>query len=334
MENDKSTESTCPSCEDLSAWFDEELENDSVGRHVMDCPACQKSVEDFQTLNDSIGDLIMVDIERIHRIGSNCVSKIDTEKPKAPTFLNPFWMKVAAGILIFGIVFLTKESDDAVNFSSSELASSDESRIAPSKSSTNQIYHNPIKPTYTATSSDPYSSGQPVMLNTENDIVSYQVSTTPGDITVNHSPRRRERLMGGADYRRSDGIRLVGFGFDDSYQTLEKYPRDLSNPDEAPIDGNVHHIWTMEDPVIPLIFLKTKTIHQGQQGVFDRLIRQGQDRYHLEFRITDKDLQELVNRLDSMDCELLSPDPPQPLPTDNFDASGRIFHYEVDFIKR
>ena len=106
----------------------------------------------------------------------------------------------------------------------------------------------------------------------------------------------------------------------------------FSNNQPHLLGDYVHHVWVTDDPTMPLNALKGMV--KKHEDVFEELIREDQDRYHMKFRILDKHLQELVTYLDKMGCDLLSPDAPQPGENKEVKFSGKLVEYDVDFVKR
>lgn len=326
MEIDKSKESTCPSLEDLSAWYDEELQSEGMEQHLMKCPACNQRVEGFQSVDKSITAVIQANDEQVLRIGRNCLHQISDRKSVNSAQPTPLWMKVAAGILVLGIIFFMTQSKEVVDSGSTEIVFTDESPSSRESdaiamnSSAKEKYHDPIKPTFV--SSNPDSHPPSRIVNTHSNPVPLRVSNPRQNHSGNDSKMTTETSSTMAHYQTAD-ITLVGYGHNGSYQSIENSNINRSS-DEFDAPSKIHHIWKMDDPVVPLIFLKTLLLRQ--QDAFDQLINENQDQYHLRFRVTDKNLQELVDHLKRMDCELLSPD---------FATSpGKSYQYEVDFVKQ
>ena len=340
MEIERSNRSTCPPVEDLSAWFDDELQSDAVEQHIMECPACHKCVQDFQTVDESLASLTRVDDDRIDRIGRNCIRQISeatsttSTLPMPSTQPTPMWMKIAAGIAVIGLIFFMRQSNVETNSTSSgEFAFSDDipssSELETEQQMTfpeNEHDQDPIKPIYTSSNSGSHAPSANNSVTIQRNSVPVRVSTTAQDLSI--GPTEESSIATPYEQR---GISLIGFGLNGSYQLIEGTPQ-IANSDALDVHGEVQHVWAMDDPVVPLIFLKTMLVNQ--KNVFEQMIRENHDRYHLKFKVTDRNLQELVDVLDKMNCELLSPDLPQPKQSSDFDMSGRTLQYDVDFVRR
>ena len=335
MEIGKHQSYECPSLEDLSAWLDKELESETMNQHVLDCPMCQKCLEDFRSINDSILDFFTLDEDRLCGITQNCIHEVS--KIKLPKAVKPFpgWTKIAAGIVVVGIVFFMSQSKEVMNSNRNTIAVTDNDYLNDNSDrtydnySSDQRYEEPIRPTHTVSHQSSNLRSNQRNVGSKPSVSVSPLSSQENFRAAPMSQVEEESQAVGPTYIRDD-IRLIGFGVNDSYQSIEDAT--YVGLDKAEVDGFVRHKWEMDDPISPLIFLKTLLVRQ--QDAFDQLIRKDQDRYHLKFRIKDTSLTDLVDNLDRLDCNLLNSDLPQPGKSGDFSASGTLLQYEVDFVKR
>ena len=334
MEIDEQRKFECPTIEELSAWFDEELESEDVEQHVATCPTCKKCLQEFQSIDRSIDDLLKVDGNTLFRIGQKCIREIS--KPHPPATVKPFfsWTKVAATLVVVGVVFFMSQSTEVVDSNVDQLTATDdfpvtaESEIPFKQSTANQRkkYQEPIRPTNVVHTDRNSPSQRPLRAQ---DNSRMDVGPLGRDI-----PSSSMELSGPDTELKDDfqinTMTLLGYEINDAYISVIQFGDDSEK--QWTEDCRFHHTWIVDDPVSPLIFLKTLLI--DQQSVFDQLIQQDLNRYHLKLRVTEKNFQDLVGYLEKLDCDLLPPNASGRKVLNATDVVGQSFQYDVDFVRR
>ena len=332
MEMDELKSPECPTIDDLSAWFDKELESETVEQHVAECPACKKCLNEFQSIDSSISELIKVEKNLITRIGQNCIHEISQPRarPEVKPFLN--WTKIAAGFVIAGVIFFMSQSTEVVDKNMNEFAGMDDIPITgksdiqldQSTSSQNNRYQEPIRATNVSHIENSRSSAQRVVNPGSRGPIGVVAVDSDISATSLAFSRHNSKLTENSHV----DMMLVGYEINDVY-TPTTHIADGSGK-QIPGSGQINHTWVMDDPVSPLIFLKTLLVRQ--QGVFDQLIDQDLDRYHLKLKIRDKNFKNLVSYLEKMNCELSIPQ--ATAKSEDRKLPDEIFQYNVDFVKR
>ena len=251
----------------------------------MDCPFCQECLKDFETINDSIIKVIKINESQIYKISQNCLREISRSEPPSSVQSFPGWMKIAAGLVVAGLVFFMSQSREVVNSSDEMLSASNERSSFPGKPvippATKRYQEKTIKPTQAVSRSDtnlrtnqrtnpPHSSMQARLVNVGRDLRGKHLSTMDQNSGIN----------GDIPF---DNVALIGYGSNNSYMPIDE---GIANNSLEVLEksGCVHHVWAMDNPESFLMLLKSLVTRQ--QNVFDELITQNLDRYHLKFRIT------------------------------------------------
>ena len=95
----------CPSFDELSAWFDKELNVDTFEDHVSQCNSCQNCIGEIQIIHETIAKSIDVSTETISRIKKNCIEGIGDVENQNKDVPIPFLIKIAACFLFISVTF-------------------------------------------------------------------------------------------------------------------------------------------------------------------------------------------------------------------------------------
>lgn len=328
--------SPCPTLEDISAWHDQELIDESIELHIAKCDQCREVIDDFKHFNDTISDHIIVDDETLGRIKQNCIKSISVKHPKSAILSFPVWLKIAACFLIIGVIFGLRQRYDA----SFQLAETDQVISTPK---VNKPVATPKQAPGSGVFVEAQKSGNitqnPASWDNRKSVLAKSVDNEMGRSPAlpasqdlerdNHSDQTQAaaNVVSGVSQGSLDlsDIRLVGFGVSDYDQTKQSARK-------SGVSNYVHHVWIVDDPTSPLEALKN--LIPSHAEVLSNLINQNQDRYHLQFRIFDNNLQSLVNHFGRIGCKLVSPASPQPNENGLLEFSRKVVQYEVDFVKK
>ncbi len=331
METISDPHAECPAVEDLSAWFDGENQDQSLVQHLESCDACNKRIDDYRRINATISVFTEVDGSFVDRVHSGCVEDIKTTNSGWELLAFPAWLKIAAVIILVGAVVFSQRSVNAPTTVAVSTAEGPVSSVADISNveATNSEFPNADSKTTNrpevvnalAVAARPDSAAELVRAaNDQRELLNSRVR----DIQrINNRQRRPEQ--GGLDYA---DISLVGYS--NGHNRTSSVGVGARKASQT-IGDYVHHVWVVKDPTSPLQALKK--ILPSDSDVIDNLIQENQNRYHLQFRIIDSQLQSLVNHFDQIGGTLLSPTPPQPCAPGEFNFSGNIVQYEVDFVR-
>ena len=272
------------------------MHDERLVEHVADCAHCGDILASFARIDQALQAEADCDPEVAARIKRNCNARL-----KAPLLVLSMasWMRVAACLLAGGVLFYAK-----IKFNASSGPSAPEWRAVDKPSPE-------VEPVGMAAAPAPA-------------VVEPVVAAAP-------LPAPKVATDDAVDWR---GTRLVdsgkvGVGAGPP-ATRPSHERIASRPEKTVAD-QVRHVWVVADTALPLAELKKVMPHEA--GKFDRLMGEHRDRYLLQLMVSDRNLQELVDRFDKLEFKLLSPAAQQP-GAKGLRYSGKSIQYEVDFVRQ
>ncbi len=354
MNNKNEAAISCPDFDNLSAWYDHELKSELLDRHIDQCQNCQKLINDFKIIDHLLIDHCSLDHATVDRIKNQCRNHID--QPKLIPFLqSPVIIKIAAslvitGIVVFSVILGVSNKPSRSIFSqhtSNTPHDTPQAQAVSSDSMTASAEDKPQSSLQTNNSEDQPSQAPTTVAAKSNPMPQSVVSENPSQITPTHASVKEKRkiLSPSIEHKKAlnnsgelsiSDLNLVDYNASKHSLKVQQPISDGNNttPQTQSLNDVIHHVWITDDPTNPLKSLRE--LYPQQQNVIDNLIGQNLARYRLHVRITDSDLQNLVNKLDAMGCTLVSPDAPQPYPKDSrpLKLQDRIVQYDVDFVRK
>lgn len=105
---------SCPSAEDLCAWFDGELVDDTIQKHVDSCPGCKSVVKSYKRIDTTIKENLERPTQRdmgiLVRIKDSSMKEIN--RTRVPLFGTAAKIKALAFVLaiicLLGVIYITK----------------------------------------------------------------------------------------------------------------------------------------------------------------------------------------------------------------------------------
>ena len=99
----------CPSEEDLIAWFDSELQDKALEKHLGECQSCNEKVRTYHKIDNLIQEDLTVDGEVVLRIKRQTMNQI-----RKPAILSPkLWISIIACLIVIVIILVVKSKMEA-----------------------------------------------------------------------------------------------------------------------------------------------------------------------------------------------------------------------------
>jgi len=336
MESDiKNKLNDCPQFEDLSAWYDQELPDNDLNLHIKNCENCRQLIADFKSYNELICKNLATDYDIIQQIQKNCIKEITKANRDNKSIISfPIWIKVAACLLLCAIFITLRETNESILSVNSSGTSTISNESILQQTPSLSLAKNPAnKQVNSATLKSPTANTATVNdSHPGNNATSSIAASLPSSIKDHHS----EFLAKAKKNRRKHSldlanISLVGFGLSQNRLNTSKRQSKMHMTENNEINDYVHHVWVVDNPSKPLESLKT--LLPNHAAMLEKLINKDQNRYHLQFKVTDNNLINLVNHFDELGFKLLSPGAPQPGSAENNISSMKVIRYDVDFVK-
>ncbi len=320
MDKKNDMKNQCPSFDDLSAWYDNETAGDFQS-HVDECGQCGEVLKCFESYDRSISGNAVASDRQLQRINRRCLEELRSNPLVKPRMLSvPIFVKIAACAMLIGMVVVLNKTTH--NLSPKEVVQ------APVVDSDNKV----AADRQTKITKDVVSNKKiPVAISEEIDkpqTVGEMINDSPSLVKESHSLPKQHKKIAPQSQLELPAMQLVGFGYEGARRAGSSKIENIKNDS---INDYVHHVWLVDDPSLPLQSLKN--ILPNHIGVLEGLINEHQDRYHLQFKIVDRNLKSLVDHFDGLGFQLLRPDNPQPGADNIVKFDEKFVQYDVDFVK-
>ncbi len=312
----------CPSFDELSAWYDNET-SDNFQSHIDECDQCREVLKCFESYDSLISGNIAANETQLQHISRRCLEELSSKPVIESRILSiPILVKIAACAMLIGMVIVLNEKTN--NFDSEKIVQ------APVADPDNVVADHQIEVSKEIVSNKEIlvaiSKGIPKSREVGK-MAEAIIDSSPSLAKESHLLPKLHKEIAQSQLE-LPAMQLVGFGYDAAKRTSSSK---IVNVKDNSISDYVHHVWLVEDPSLPLQSLKK--ILPIHNSVLEGLISEHQDRYHLQFKIVDRNLKSLVDHFDELGFQLLRPDNPQPGSDNIVKFDEKFVQYDVDFVK-